>query len=337
MPELGKEIENGKAEAAIAAEMMKLTQEQMAQDDKGKFLRGQHAKVTGCAKAEFAVRPGLPKELCWGIFKHTDKPFAALVRFSNAPGKEEHDGKGTGRGVAIKLTEVDGVRAIEGDKDRSQDFLMVDHPVFPFATPEEYIATIARRGTPLVGDFASLIQLALENREALRVIKKIRAQKIASPLETTYWSGSPYWLGSEDRRTGQAVKYSLVPRTTGTSIPDKPKRESDDYLRRAFVKHLEQREAIFDFKVQIQTDSEKMPIEDTRTLWDERASVPVTVAVLTIPRQDEAAIDVCDGHSFNPWHALAEHRPLGGINRLRRHVYEASVDKRRKAGGPGVP
>ncbi|MEK1942330.1 MAG: hypothetical protein AAAB16_18325, partial [Pseudomonas sp.] len=27
--------------------------------------------------------------------------------------------------------------------------------------------------------------------------------------------------------------------------------------------------------------------------------------------------------SFNPWHALPEHRPLGGINRLRKAVYEA--------------
>jgi hypothetical protein len=25
--------------------------------------------------------------------------------------------------------------------------------------------------------------------------------------------------------------------------------------------------------------------------------------------------------AFNPWHALAEHRPMGGINRLRKAVY----------------
>jgi hypothetical protein len=31
----------------------------------------------------------------------------------------------------------------------------------------------------------------------------------------------------------------------------------------------------------------------------------------------------CDNLSFNPWHALAAHRPIGGINRLRKSVYEA--------------
>ena len=32
--------------------------------------------------------------------------------------------------------------------------------------------------------------------------------------------------------------------------------------------------------------------------------------------------------SFNPWHALAEHRPLGGMNRLRKVAYAASIGKR---------
>ncbi len=32
--------------------------------------------------------------------------------------------------------------------------------------------------------------------------------------------------------------------------------------------------------------------------------------------------------AFSPWNALAEHRPLGGINRLRQAVYLASQAKR---------
>lgn len=27
--------------------------------------------------------------------------------------------------------------------------------------------------------------------------------------------------------------------------------------------------------------------------------------------------------SFNPWHALPEHKPLGAVNRIRRVVYTA--------------
>src|SRR4051794_40183853 len=33
--------------------------------------------------------------------------------------------------------------------------------------------------------------------------------------------------------------------------------------------------------------------------------------------------------SFNSWYALAEHRPRGGSNRLRKAVYEASFRQRR--------
>ena len=31
----------------------------------------------------------------------------------------------------------------------------------------------------------------------------------------------------------------------------------------------------------------------------------------------------CENLSMNPWHAVPEHRPLGGINRVRQVVYAA--------------
>jgi len=75
-----------------------------------------------------------------------------------------------------------------------------------------------------------------------------------------------------------------------------------------------------------------MPVEDASVEWDETHSVPVTVATLVIPAQrvdpsGELAAR-CEPMSFNPWHSLVEHRPLGGMNRLRKVVYLASVQKR---------
>jgi hypothetical protein len=32
----------------------------------------------------------------------------------------------------------------------------------------------------------------------------------------------------------------------------------------------------------------------------------------------------CEAISFNPWHSLPEHQPSGGLNRLRKSVYETS-------------
>jgi hypothetical protein len=70
-----------------------------------------------------------------------------------------------------------------------------------------------------------------------------------------------------------------------------------------------------------------MPIEDPTKLWDETLSRPVTVARLKIPTGqpfDEADRRAYGEHlSFTPWHALPEHAPLGGINRVRRAVYES--------------
>jgi hypothetical protein len=74
-----------------------------------------------------------------------------------------------------------------------------------------------------------------------------------------------------------------------------------------------------------------MPIEDASVAWDERLSPFIKIASLSIPIQDAADPDLRrlgEGLAFNPWHCLAEHRPLGGINRVRRAVYQALAEFR---------
>ena len=36
-----------------------------------------------------------------------------------------------------------------------------------------------------------------------------------------------------------------------------------------------------------------------------------------------ARMTFCENLSYTPWHSLPDHRPLGGINRARKVVYEA--------------
>jgi hypothetical protein len=88
---------------------------------------------------------------------------------------------------------------------------------------------------------------------------------------------------------------------------------------------LEARDACFRFTVQPQADA-TMPVEDPTVLWDEARSPPIEVATIRIPRQrfDGAAQQAfCENLSFTPWHSLPEHRPIGGINRVRKAVYLA--------------
>src|SRR5215208_3056397 len=110
--------------------MVRLTIGQMQIVD-GHLRRGQHAKPTGSVTAEFRVADDVPLGLRHGVFANPGTTFSAIVRFSNSQNTFEKDSVGTARGLAIKLLDVAGGRAIPGDGDTTQDFLMVDHPVFP--------------------------------------------------------------------------------------------------------------------------------------------------------------------------------------------------------------
>lgn len=323
-------------EDKIFKKMIKLTVGMMEESKNGCPLRVQHAKAAACVTATFEIAPDIPAELQHGVFSQAGQTFEAIVRFSTAQGKIQPDSDPTALGLAIKLLDVDGPRAIPGDTDQTQDFLFVDHPVFPFPNAKAYRNVIKYKSVPVIGDILAFIYLQVFAPDQLAVVQEIRNKTAASPLNSIYWSGSPYWLGNAANTTGQAVKYSAVPSTV-TAGPDNPDDLPDDYLRDAVTKQLAEKEVVFDIKVQPQGDPEKMPIEDTSVAWDEQESVPVKVATLRIHKQtvtsNSALEQRCEDMSFNPWHALKEHRPLGGINRLRKAVYEASFIERKQRKG----
>jgi hypothetical protein len=108
---------------------------------------------------------------------------------------------------------------------------------------------------------------------------------------------------------------------------------TDRYLRDRLAAHLAREDATFDFLVQFQTDSRRMPIEDASIEWFEHESPYRPVARIRIPAQpiDTPGADAaCEALSFNPWHALPDHRPLGDFNRARRDIYRAMADFRRE-------
>jgi Catalase len=161
----------------------------------GHLRRGQHAKATGCATAEFRVADDVPSDLRHGVFREPGRTFSAIVRFSNSQETFKKDGIGTARGLAIKLLDVGGTRAVAGDGDNTQDFLMIDHPVFPFPNPRAYVEAISRKSIPLIGEAVLLAHLVISEPKELKIVKEIRHKAVASPLEIDYWSAAPFWLG----------------------------------------------------------------------------------------------------------------------------------------------
>lgn len=87
----------------------------------------------------------------------------------------------------------------------------------------------------------------------------------------------------------------------------------------------------FCLHIQKYVSERQTPIEDGAVEWKESDSPWLGVATLTIPAQDilgpqgRATRDRIDTLAFNPWHAPADFRPLGNLNRARRSVYEASA------------
>jgi hypothetical protein len=78
-----------------------------------------------------------------------------------------------------------------------------------------------------------------------------------------------------------------------------------------------------------------MPVEDSLVVWDEAKSPFRRVALIRIPKQTIGARskELAEELSFNPWHALPEHRPIGAINRARKAIYEALAEFRHGRNG----
>jgi hypothetical protein len=296
------------------------------QDQRGQrlALRNVHPRAHGCVRAEFRVEDHLPPHLAQGVFV-PGKRYPAWIRFSNSfPDATQPDAKGDIRGMAIKLLDVPGDKILPEERDaQTQDFILVSSPVF-FVDDAARFLTFARR----IGSSNKLIQatavLALDFR-GLRNVIAMQA-KIASLLETRYWSAVPYRLGDAPHK--QAIKFSAQPCLPATSaIPGNP---APNFLRETMIKQLAAGEARFDFLVQPRT-SPAMSLESSTVEWKEADAPFFKVATIIIPQQQFATPErdkFGENLSFTAWHALPQHRPLGAINRIRRVAYEA-VSKRR--------
>jgi hypothetical protein len=104
------------------------------------------------------------------------------------------------------------------------------------------------------------------------------------------------------------------------------------------IARLAKDELCWDLQLQFFVDAATTPIEDPTVVWPESESPFVTVARLVAPAQDPNSDDgkvlaqQIEASKFDPWIALAEHRPLGEIMRARKVAYFASQEARGAVG-----
>ena len=289
----------------------------------GETLRNFHPKMHGCLQGKFIVEDSLPEEYRVGLFR-IPKTYDAWIRFSSAPPNVRSDKKKAGRGLAIKILNVEG-EIIDPDPLglKTQNFLMTTSPVLSSGFVSNYRRAIKALIAGFPGNLPYIIDPSNWRRLAL-TLKSMK--KHANLLEVPYYTGSPFRFGTKG-----AAKFLVLPQKPAIS---KFSRKATDYfLRERLIEDLKTSDACFDFMVQPQTDPVKEPIEDTSYAW---RNPSYKVATIHIPPQEFATqerIIFGENLSFSPWLCLKDHQPLGGINRARRRVYRELAELRKKRNG----
>ncbi len=311
------------AEDAIIKGMvdeMEAQMERMYADKK--MLRQIHTKMHGCVKGTFQIEDNLPEDLRVGVFKN-EQTYPCWVRFSNSSTVPKHDKKKDVRGIAIKVMGVEGDKIINDEAHyKTQDFLLMSSETFFSKNLKEFGKTMKAftSGSKLK------ILLYVLNPLHWKLIGKVAKTNIKcqNPAAIPYWSTQPYQFGTANR----AVKYFVKPVDTNHVVTSNTC--DFDYLRYNLAQTLNNYEVKYEFFVQFQTNADTMPIEDPTVPWDSQF---VKLATLTIPPQlfdSNKQWEYGENLSFNPWHSLPAHRPLGGFNRARRRAYEVMSKYRHK-------
>jgi hypothetical protein len=332
--------------------------------------RDAHTKMHGCVQAEFHVDPDLPEELRYGVFANVGQTYRAWVRFSNGFGFQ-HDLEFDTRGMAVKLLGVHGERLPEAEGE-TQDFLLATHDAFFMPNVDGYakFATVTHRHPLVIGWFfvrrGMCRSLWALTRSALVLAKSPLAIRYFS--QTPYKLG-PHVVKLQARPKATAALTRALPSTfwfgpvaavfssLAKLLPlgiKKPLENignffiSRDSLRKRMMSYLVDHDASFDLLVQCQQDPHAMPIDDATVSWNQRLAPFRRVGAIEIPRQifwphpsmpervrvaTTQMAELGENMSFNPWHGLVDHEPLGAINRARRIVYVAIANLRRDANG----
>jgi hypothetical protein len=301
-----------------------------------------HVKSHGCATGELRVLPNLPDELAQGLFAH-ERTYEVVVRFSNAAPQPQPDYVPDGRGLAIKVLDVEGPRLeSEANAASTQDFILVNHPVFFAANVKDFLRFERVLAVPQEKQLAALGEAFTAGQwnplhwrwmEALRVAQ-IAGHLPAHPAQNTYYSMAPLRFGSYVAK----CRAKPVGNLPGSLLETFARLAGQaNAMRMMLEETLRTQQILFEFQVQLRTSEDSMPVEDATVAWPESESPYRTVALLLLPRQEINTPEqqtIGEQLSFNVWHALVAHRPLGGINRLRRQAYPISAAWRKHAAEP---
>lgn len=308
-------------------------------------IRDAHAKSCGILRGELTVAPDIPQEYRQGIFAEPGRTYAVIARISTTSGAIRSDQVRGVRGLGLKILDVcDSAADRASDKfpDTNQDFVFVTEPVFLFRDAKHYagagmtIAKVLSRvpDTVMVGMNALLRGvrrlLGPTGRELPRNLR-VFADPNYHVLGQAFYTAAPNRFGTYVAKLKVAPASESVTTLRAATIPS----HDGLALTNAVREHFRSNGADYVVSAQLCTNTADMPLEDATVEWSEADSPYVPVATIHYPPQT-AHIPALqrfgdDQLTFNSWRGIEEHRPLGGINRLKLRVYEQSSIFRHEA------
>lgn len=305
--------------AGYAERFVEMQKRKSAKYGNGRAL---HRKQLLALRATLDVLPNLPAHAGHGLFAGPGT-YEAWVRLSNGGTDRARDATPDIRGFAIKVRGVRGPGAL-GDTTDAQDFLLINQEKFAFPKSDEFVGLVmaASKGNGallgyLVGRYGLFGALKLMAKFAATMGKKFTGFATERMYSAVPIACGPY-----------AVRVRLLP------ARDQPLAGASNDWAADIGRQLAAGPLLHELQLQFFVDERRTPIEDASVNWTEDVAPYLTVARLTIPQQplDDAAAAAfakeVEQAVFDPWDALAEHRPLGDVMRARKVVYFASEKTR---------
>lgn len=312
-------------EAKLHAEHL-LAFEEVRKIKDAKYGKGRqlHRQAQLGLHGRFEVLSSLPHYAQHGLFA-TPATYDAWIRLSNGGMDPAPDRKPDIRGFSIKILGLKGPGALgSGDTD-CQDFLMIQKSSFGFANSKDFVGfvrNVARGPGSLFSYLYSTFGLVGGFRKLKTMAKALKVPFTGFATEKFY-TAAPLACGP------YAVRVRMLPARSEANANARESWSSD------FCSHLAKGPLSFELQLQFFVDGQRTSIEDATHDWPEDVAPFVTVGVLTIPPQDPKSAEGAklaaniESAAFDPWAALAEHRPLGEVMRSRKAVYFQSQTARK--------
>lgn len=281
--------------------------------------RALHRKGLLCLPAELEVLAGLPDHARHGLLAQPGR-YPALVRLSNGGTDVQSNRRPDIRGFAFRVSHLAPQPAALGGTITHQDFSLINQAAFAFATSAPFFGLVAAAAESP----GALLRWIFRSYGLLGGLKRLRQMKatFGRPFPgfaaQTFHSTLPLSCGP------YALKWRLSP------VNGKPMAAGDSDFAADCLRQVQRGPLQYVLQAQFFESEARTPIETADQEWLEADAPFLTVGRLTLqaPPDDPAWHQRAEDGVFDPWQALAAHRPLGEVQRARKVVYFSSQQGR---------